>query len=216
MQREYQYQDTDGVWTTEFHYTRNRHKLTYYNYNAGYETGTDTSEIMSGQSLADFEPGDPPYPDVLQEGAYEFVGWYDSDTFDEKFDWNEVMPDGDVVAYAYWKPKTFTVRYYNDESQYLNNNPYISQSADDYGTYIDTSDAENKLNAPLITTSTGDYYAAKAGWYYYDSDGVLHAFDPATMTVTGDMDHKKGTSRLDTLSQCKGWGDWSNGCISDG
>ncbi len=185
----YQYQNTeDGVWTTEYHYRRNKHKLTYYNYNTIYDTGTDTAALIYGLSLSGYDPGTPPYPNDLHEGAYEFAGWYDSDTYDEKFDWDTTMPDRDVVVYAYWKPKTYTIRYYNDESEYHNNHPYISKSSDDYGTYIDTFEAENKLNAPIITTSTGTYNAAKAGWYYYDSNGMLHAFDPATMTVTGNMD----------------------------
>ena len=187
-QSTYQYKDTDDVWTTEYHYRRNTHPLTYYSYNTNYDTGKDTSKIMYGQSLTAFNPGEPPYPADLQQGAYEFGGWYDSDTYDNLFDWNTGMPDHDVVVYAYWKPKTFTIKYYNDESEYRNNDSYISISYKEYGSYIDTSEAENQLRAPTITTSTGSYDAAKAGWYYYDSEGVLHAFDSATMTVTGNMD----------------------------
>ena len=31
------------------------------------------------------------------------------------------------------------------------------------------------------------YSAARAGWYYYDDEGNLHAFDPETMTVAFGM-----------------------------
>ncbi|WP_294754960.1 InlB B-repeat-containing protein [uncultured Ruminococcus sp.] len=189
-----QYQDPDdGVWTTEFHYLRNSYSLSYYNYNTSYSTGADTSSIKYEYPLAGFEPTDePPYPSGLKPGSYEFAGWYDSDTYDNEFDWTGTMPDHNVMVYAYWKPKTFEILYYNDESAYQNKTPTavntIYEGTGDYGQKLDTSAAEEKLEAPEIINSTGTYYAVKAGWYYYDEDGELHAFDPDTMTVSGGME----------------------------
>ncbi len=184
-----QYQDpVDGVWTTEFHYMRNVHSIRYYNYNSYYDTGKDTSAVKYGQALSEFTPDTPPYPSDLKEGAYEFAGWYTTDTYDELFDWSETMPDNDITVYAYWKPKTFIVNFYNDESDYRNGNPFKHSEPVDYGTFINPSEAEQSLVPPVITSPTGEYNAAKAGWYYYDSNNKLHAFDPATMTVSGNMD----------------------------
>ncbi|NLT10127.1 MAG: hypothetical protein GXY08_11590 [Ruminococcus sp.] len=185
---EYDDEYPDGIWTTDFHYIRNRHSLLYYNYNQYYSTGTDTSSIMYGQPMDEFEAGQPPYPQDLKPGSYEFAGWYTSDTYDELFDWSSTMPDNDVTVYARWKPKSFTINFYNDETDYESGNPYKYTESDDYGTLIDPTEAENNLSAPIITNSTGSYPAAKAGWYYYDEEHNLHAFDPATMTVSGDMD----------------------------
>ncbi|MBQ3870014.1 MAG: RICIN domain-containing protein [Clostridia bacterium] len=191
------YKDTDGVWTTDFHYTRNRRSLGYYNYNAYYNPSTNvngdpitgTDSIPYGQSLEGFEPdGIPPYPAGLAPDCYEFEGWYDSVTYDNPVDWSALMPDHDVVAYAYWKPKEFDVYFYNSESDYLAGQ--LSAIAHGYGTYglrLDVSGAEALLVAPVITSSVGDYNAARAGWYYYDENGELHAFDPATMTVSCGM-----------------------------
>ena len=176
-----------GVWTTDFHYRRNTHSLGYYNYNAYYSTGTDTSAIPFGESLSGFEPAaEPPYPVGLEPDCYEFDGWYDSSTYDHLFDWSEEMPDHDVIVYAHWKPKTYEIVYYNDESAYLNGTP-ISVGEGTYGENLDTTAAEGELTAPEITSSTGNYNAARAGWYYYDGEGNLHAFDPATMTVSFGM-----------------------------
>ncbi len=184
-----QYQDpVDGVWTTEFHYMRNVHSIRYYNYNSYYDTGKDTSAVKYGQALSEFTPDTPPYPSDLKEGAYEFAGWYTTDTYDELFDWSETMPDNDITVYAYWKPKTFTVNFYNDESDYRNGNPFKHSEPVVYGTFINPSEAEQSLVPPVITSTTGEYNAAKAGWYYYDSNNKLHAFDPATMAVSGNMD----------------------------
>ena len=187
---EYDDEHPDGVWTTDFHYTRNIHTLKFYNYNTSYG---DTSSIKYGAPMVSYEPsGEPPYPSGLKPGSYEFAGWYDSDTYDKPFDWNSTMPDNDVVVYAYWKPKTFDIYYYNDESAYQNRTPSavntIFEGTGDYGQKLDTSAAEEKLEAPEIVNSTGTYYAVKAGWYYYDEDGELHAFDPDTMTVSSGME----------------------------
>ncbi len=185
---EYDDEHPDGVWTTDFHYIRNIHSIRYYNYNSYYDTGKDTSAVKYGQVLSEFTPDTPPYPSDLKEGAYEFAGWYTTDTYDELFDWSETMPDNDITVYAYWKPKTFTVNFYNDESDYRNGNPFKHSEPVDYGTFINPSEAEQNLVPPVITSATGEYNAAKAGWYYYDSNNKLHAFDPATMTVSGNMD----------------------------
>ncbi len=192
------YKDTDGVWTTDFHYTRNTHSLQYYNYNTYYNPATNSggdpmpnaSAIPFGHSLEGFEPdGVPPYPAGLAPDSYDFAGWYDSDTYDNPFDWTAAMPDSDEVAYAYWKPKEFDVYFYNSESDYLSGDESkrIYLGTGTYGLPLDVHNAEAALQPPEITSSTGTYYAARAGWYYYDDEGTMHAFDPETMTVSFGM-----------------------------
>ncbi len=183
---------TDGIFYTTFHYTRKRSALLLENYNSNYKTYTS---VKYGASIKSLEPAAPPCPEGLNSRYYTFHGWYTSNLFlpAEKVDWDTfTMPDHDEVLYAYWQPNTYTINYYNDESAYQNNQPFIYSGVHSYGSYLpadELSYVDEQLNAPSYTLSDGTIErAVKVGWYYYDEAGELHAFDPDTMTVIGHLD----------------------------
>ncbi len=198
------YVDENGEYYTPFHYKRKTNTLTFRNYNTDIKT---VSSVKFGESLAKYLPQeDPDIPDALDPQHYTFEGWYTSDLFlqKEKVYAEEVldehgdivheastMPDGNLVLYAYWKPRTYTVRYYNDETDYLNEEQFLEMRDHGYGQYItnrEQSDVTELLAPPEYTLSDGSQaQAVRVGWYYYDDDGVIHAFNPDTMKVSGDL-----------------------------
>ncbi len=196
--------DENEIYYTPFHYLRKRSTLTFRNYNTDIKT---VSSVEYGAPIAEYIPeGTPDIPDGLDPQHYTFEGWYTSDLFlprekvyaaDVSDDGNVIhktttMPDSNLILYAYWKPKTYTVRYYNDETDYLEDKQFVQIADHDFGQYIPTSEQseiEDQLDPPGYTLSDGSQaYAARVGWYYYDSNGVLHAFNPDTMTILGDID----------------------------
>ncbi len=199
------YKDSNGNYYTPFHYKRKRSTLTFRNYNTDIKT---VSSVKYETPLSGHIPeGTPQIPDGLDPEHYTFEGWYTSDLFhpSERVYPEDVtdehgtvihkattMPDSNLIVYAYWKPKTYTVRYYNDESDYQNNNQFVEKSDHDYGQYIPSSEhteVGSLLDPPEYTLSDGSQaQATPVGWYYYDSEGVLHAFNPDTMAVSGNID----------------------------
>jgi uncharacterized repeat protein (TIGR02543 family) len=170
------------------YYKRNQYTLKVWNYNVTLNT---IENIKYGESLSAYKPtSTPAYPSGLEKNKYEFVGWYTDDTYDTPFNWDTAtMPDSDLVVYAYWKPKTYTVNFYSDEVSVGVKNPVYTAKAD-YGTFIQSVDeilTEN-LDAPQYTVNGQTYEATAVGWFYYDSSGTKHAFDLETMTVSDDMD----------------------------
>ena len=186
------HRDEEGHYYTAFHYQRRRSTLIFENYNSRYKT---VNGVKYGASLASYENEIPPCPSVLNSRYYTFQGWYTSNLFlpEEKVQWDSfTMPDHDEILYAYWKPENCTVRYYNDESAYRNQAPFLHTHVSAYGTLIDAQEyhtAYGLLEAPDYVLSDGHTEKAVAvGWYCCDENGALHAFDPCTMAVTGDID----------------------------
>lgn len=186
------YKDTEAdIYYTTFRYNRKRSTLTFFNYNTTYKS---ISSIKYEKSLKGYQPADPPCPYGLNPAYYTFQGWYTSNLFEEseKVDWdNFTMPDHNEILYAYWKPNTYRVNYYNDESAYQNHEPFIHYGLHQYNEYISSEEqetAESRLQAPEYRLSDGTVEKAiRVGWYYYDVYGSQHAFDPDTMPVFGNI-----------------------------
>ena len=183
---------TDGIYYTEFHYSRKRSALLFQNYNELYRT---VPSVKYGTSLKEMEPPEPPCPSGLNSRYYTFQGWYTSDLFlpEEKVDWNTfTMPDHDEILYACWKPNMYVVNYYNDESDYRSHRSPVDAEQHSYGDYLSTEEidkVQHLLKAPNYVLSDGTQEKAiPVGWYYYDEKGQMHAFDPDTMNVFGDLD----------------------------
>jgi hypothetical protein len=197
--KEQSYTDSNGNtnYYTDFYYTRNVHELKFYNYNdictPEFEdsTVTSSSSIQYGASLSKYTPKTgyvPDYPLNLPEGKYEFGGWYTDETYDTEFDWSKTtMPDSDVIAYAYWKPVTYKVNFYNDEDSYLKGKYALSTETSYYGGSLKGSAKLAEAVSKLVAPTADDQVAEQMGWFYYDSSGDLHAFDTDTMTVTDEM-----------------------------
>jgi uncharacterized repeat protein (TIGR02543 family) len=170
------------IWTTNLYYSRNTFTLKFFNYNYKIK---EYDDVKYGASLSKPE-NEPDYPTGLEKGKYEFAGWYTDDTYLEssKVDWENItMPDSDLVLYAYWKPKTYTIKFYLDELS-VEDEPLKTVDVE-YGKLIQAEDIPD-----LGTTYTIDgksYEAKQVGWFYYDSTGTKHAFDWKNTPVSDDM-----------------------------
>ncbi len=180
----------NGSYMTKYYYKRNTHTLKFYNYNATYG---ESQTVKYGTSLESFKPSEnPPYPKGLETGKYAFDGWYTDDTYENEFNWAGTMPDNDVIVYAYWKPKTYTINFYSDESSYLNGGTAMHSTSVAYADFVNAKDISIvatalKSNTPSYTVNGKTQYAKQVGWFYYDTNNVKHAFDLETMSVSSDM-----------------------------
>lgn len=160
------------------YYTRNSYKLKFYNYN-DYVDGKEAS-VQYKAPLSDYNKFTPAYPAKLEEGAYEFAGWY---TIAGRYAGSEVnwatatMPASDVTLYAKWAPKTHTVKTYLTEND-------LNSSAQAQGTWTVSHGTAVPENQRPVTPENGKY--TFVGWFYKDNDGTEHAFD-FSMPVTKDL-----------------------------
>lgn len=194
---------------TKFHYNRNRNPFFFES--KGVDIFQD-NEVPYGQKLQKIknkfvDSDDPVYPNIIAPGKYEFAGWYTSMQFfteEFKVDWNNAtMIDRAMKVYAYWKPRTFTVTFYNDENEYENHNPiedgtYVFEY-DEFISQDVIDEVVSKLHPEqfVLPDGTSGHYRM-VGWYYKDN-GIERAFDPETMAVPGDLHlYMKWTSEIPT------------------
>lgn len=150
-----------------FFYRRNVHTLTLDN-----NYGTQTSyQVPYGGTLSSYIPemAKPTYPPELPGGAYEFGGWYQSKDGIGQLDTETTMPNKDLVYYAKWIPKNYTVTI-ND-----GNGVKLSTEQVSYGAKA------NKPNDPTMENATF------VGWYYKDAQNAEQRFDFDNMTIIQDM-----------------------------
>jgi uncharacterized repeat protein (TIGR02543 family) len=187
------YNSTNKEYYTKFYYKRARNSIQFSN-NGAIVGDMTINNIMYGENLSTYKSKttDPPYPSEWESGKYKFMGWYTDETYKTEFNWdNTEMPNATVTLYAYWQPMEYTINFYNDESEYLNSGEAIVETKASYSTFInadDISNAEQGLTPPKYTVNDAEYTADQVGWFYYDSNGVEHSFDPTTMSVSGSMD----------------------------
>lgn len=158
------------------YYTRNSYKLKFYNYN-DYVDGKEAS-VQYKAPLSDYNKFTPAYPAKLEEGAYEFAGWYTTAGCyaGSEVNWaTATMPASDVTLYAKWAPKTHTVKTYLTEND-------LSNVGSELGTW--TVSHGKTVENPPENPSKGEY--TFVGWFYKDADGTEHAFD-FSMPVTKDL-----------------------------
>ena len=188
----------EAMWVTKLHYKRKRSNISFYNYTPP-DDGKIYTSIPYDTVLTEEanRPPDPDYPDPDAAQYYEFGGWYLSELHDdsEKVEWGSfTMPDHDIELYAYWKPKSYTVNFYSDETKlgsdiFYKYESYYGESIEETTQTIENSFDHDPEAAPTYTLSDGSVEKmTQVGWYYYDAYGNIHAFDPKTMTVSGDMD----------------------------
>lgn len=160
------------------YYTRNSYKLKFYNYN-GYVDGKEAS-VQYKAPLSDYNKFTPAYPAKLEEGAYEFAGWYTTAGCYAGYEVNwatATMPASDVTLYAKWAPKTHTVKTYLTEND-------LNSSAQAQGTWTVSHGTAVPENQRPVTPENGKY--TFVGWFYKDNDGTEHAFD-FSMPVNRDL-----------------------------
>lgn len=157
------------------YYTRSSYNLKFYNYNAYVDGKGGSVQYEAPLSGYEFTPA---YPAKLEEGAYEFAGWYTTAGCyaGSEVNWaTATMPASDVTLYAKWAPVTHTVKTYLTEND-LNS----SAPAQETWTVSHGKTVENPPENP----SKGEY--TFVGWFYKDADGTEHAFD-FSMPVTKDL-----------------------------
>lgn len=89
-------------------YIRNSYDLQYYNVNGIAKTEEDIDYEASLAGYGNYVP-ECPYDDPKM---YEFAGWYMDPEGQTPYNFEQAtMPAGDVIVYAKWVPKTFTVRF---------------------------------------------------------------------------------------------------------
>lgn len=150
-----------------FYYQRNEHTVTLDD-NYGNKT---TYTIPYGGTISSYitTVPTPNYPADLPVGAYEFGGWYQSKEGIGVLDTGITMPNEDLIYYALWTPKVYTVTI-ND-----GNGTVLSTEQVNYGSKATKPTDPTMENATFI------------GWYYKDADKSEQRFDFDNMTITQDM-----------------------------
>ena len=89
-------------------YTRNSYDLKFFNHNAELK---DKQATVQYEALLKGHLITPDYPAGLEKGLYAFEGWYFDQYFKNKVEDTSTMPAADVMLYAHWVPKEFTVSF---------------------------------------------------------------------------------------------------------
>ena len=152
----------------KFYYTRNSYELVFDD-----QYGTQVSESLPFEQVLSESVNYknnyvPTYPATLEEGAYQFGGWYTDPGCKQPVDWNAKMPAAKVVLYAYWAPVQHTVTFAKNEGE----QPEHSENVD------------HGALAPEYTTTNGHY--TFIGWFYKEN-GVEKAYTPS-MQIRKDLE----------------------------
>lgn len=171
-------------YTAKFFYTRDNYKITYHNY----DRIVGTQPIVPFKtSLEKYIATDPKYPETLEEGAYEFGGWYYTAGCYEgtKCDPANTMPANDIALYAKWKPVTYTVNFFQTYDDMLKYDPkesthegLIGNQTVEHGKVL-TEEVEDP------TDQTGNRYSF-SGWFYIEN-GKKKAYTPNETPVTSNL-----------------------------
>lgn len=127
----------------------------------------------------------PSYPDSLEEGAYEFAGWYTTPECFEgtKFDFTTgKMPNGDLTLFAKWAPVKHNVTFYTSKDS------ATGELKDKIGETVAVPHG-SKINEQYIPQAPDDFDNGQYtfdGWFYMDN-GVEKAFSFKDMTVTQEL-----------------------------
>ena len=151
----------------KFYYTRNSYELVFDD-----QYGTQVSESLPFEQVLSESVNHknnyvPAYPTTLEEGAYQFGGWYTDPGCKQPVDWNAKMPAAKVVLYAYWAPVQHTVTFAKNEGE----EPVYSET-------VDHGDL-----APEYKTTNGNYKFI--GWFYKEN-GVEKAYT-SSMQIRKDL-----------------------------
>ena len=170
-----------------FYYHRQNYHLTVVNYN----TTLFTKEVPFGTLFKDISelPAEPPYPNVLEQNAYEFDGWY---TTAECYDYTKIDPATDtmeaydMVLYAKWKPKVHTVNFFKTLADLQAYQADPTQTGLIYKTYTDITHGHVVGSVEQPTHTDHDVPLIFGGWFYLDN-GQKKAFTTLSMPVNKDL-----------------------------
>ena len=83
--------------------------MEFYNYNTKLEDRK--ASVQYEAPLQGYVNFIPPYPSGVEEGILTFDGWYTNQLFEKKVDINATMPANNIMLYAHWIPKEYTVSF---------------------------------------------------------------------------------------------------------
>ena len=175
---------TNETMNSTFYYTRNPHKLEFYNI----DDKINTDNLVYGQKIESFNTFTEEvmerdcYPSQYEQGAYTFKGWSLSPSAYVPVDWeNFRMDDADLSVYAYWEKTTHNVKFYETYNDMKN------------GTILEGENADNDVNVPhgepvnYPSTISRDGYSF-VGWFYLNENtNEKIAFLPNNMPVNKDL-----------------------------
>lgn len=192
------YQDdtySRNSYSANFYYVRNNYQLTFNNH--GTELTDNAAIVPYDKALTSYQ-FIPPYPDNLEENAYEFGGWYTSPgCFDgTEVNWDtDNMPANNLMLYAKWRPVDHKVRFFKtyaamQEFENSDDPQAVLESLQQRGLYLEERDIPHgsfagSVENPDALIEDGTAYDF-AGWFYMDS-GEKKAYTPLDMPVTNDM-----------------------------
>lgn len=158
----------DSYDRAKFYYDRNSYELVYND-----QYGTRVSEELPfeqvlSESVKHKNNYVPAYPATLEEGAYQFGGWYTDPGCNQPVDWNAKMPAAQVVLYAYWAPVQHTVTFAKNEGEKPEHSENVAHGS----------------TAHEYTIENGGY--TFIGWFYREN-GVEKAYTPS-MAIRKDLE----------------------------
>lgn len=151
----------------KFYYTRNSYELVFDD-----QYGTQVSERLPFEQVLSESVNHknnyvPAYPATLEEGAYQFGGWYTDPGCEQPVDWTAKMPAAKVVLYAYWAPVQHTVTFAKNEGEEPEHSENVAHGS----------------TAHEYTIENGGY--TFIGWFYREN-GVEKAYTPS-MAIRKDL-----------------------------
>lgn len=131
----------------------------------------------------DYTP--PPYPSTLEPNAYEFSGWYTTQTYipGTEVTASTTMPNSNFPIYAKWTPIEHTVRFFYTERD-MRNYENTGDTSGLYNTVVVPHRGTAGLISPPADPSGNDYMFA--GWFQ-QYNGTTSAYSPQDINVTHDM-----------------------------
>lgn len=194
-------------------YIRNSYDLQYYNVNGIAKTEEDIDYEASLAGYGNYVPGCP-YDDSTM---YEFAGWYMDPEGQTPYNFEQAtMPAGDVIVYAKWVPRTFTVRF--DLNYVGAQDAPVDQTVAAYAKAVEPEDPtrdgfqftgwyrDSKCTEPFsFDTQITEDMTIYAGWYTSESYRVTYH---ANNVVEPDVPVKDPTVYdYDASAKIKGVGD---------
>lgn len=164
-----------------FYYARNPYDLILNNYGA-----ITTVEKQFGEDISSYAAM-PAYPTgKIEADGYEFGGWYTTENFLEGTRYTfTTMPANNLMLYAYWVPKEYTVRFYEKEGA---TNPIATYTANFHGRTIPEAYGDGYVAPNYTKTDSYEDGLTFIGWFYRDEQGIEKAFDLNNSLVMQAMD----------------------------
>lgn len=169
--------------TYQIRFARTSYSLRFTNHNT---VITDREEeLLFGADLSPYE-FTPDYPDDLPYDKYYFAGWYDNEALQgSPFNFNSEMPSNDLMLFAKWEPKLYTVNIYKNITDMEAGRNVISSNSYPYGTL-----------APTPVSPEDEKYTF-TGWFYQNDYGDEIPFQFSTTVITKDISiYGKWTSEV--------------------